>query len=194
MWYSAPSILSLLACHGQLDQAGSHEPRLVLFAGEVFPIAMLRRLRGAWPNATMWNLYGPTETNVCTAYEIPRQIAEDQTEPFPIGWVCKPNRARVIDERGDDVDPGSLGELIIAGPAVMRGYFGQPEMTSAAMITDGDGVNWYRTGDLARDAGDGCYQFHGRRDRMVKKRDTGSSWERSNRPCTGTTEWTGRGW
>ena len=59
---------------------------------------------------------------------------------------------------------------MIAGPGVMRGYFGQPELTAAAFFVDDDGTRWYRTGDLVSDDGTGCFQFHGRRDRMVKKR------------------------
>jgi acyl-coenzyme A synthetase/AMP-(fatty) acid ligase len=52
----------------------------------------------------------------------------------------------------------------------MRGYFGNPELTERAFLTDETGVRWYRTGDLVVDDGTGCYAFHGRRDRMVKKR------------------------
>ena len=52
----------------------------------------------------------------------------------------------------------------------MRGYFGQPDLTAAAFLVDDDGTQWYRTGDLVKDVGAGCFQFHGRRDRMVKKR------------------------
>ncbi len=170
VWYSAPSILALLAQHGRLDRPGFRAPRLVLFAGEVFPVAALARLRTLWPAAAMWNLYGPTETNVCTAYPIPATIPADRTEPYPIGPVCPPLRARVVDEHGRDVPPGMLGELLIAGPGVMRGYFGQPELTAAAFFVDDDGTRWYRTGDLVKDDGAGCFQFHGRRDRMVKKR------------------------
>jgi amino acid adenylation domain-containing protein len=170
VWYSAPSILALLAEHGKLGRPRFKAPRLVLFAGEVFPISGLSRLRRLWPDAAMWNLYGPTETNVCTAYPIPAQIQEDRTEPYPIGTVCAPLRARVVDEQGQEVEPGSLGELVISGPGVMRGYFGQPDMTAAAFLVDDDGSRWYRTGDLVTDSGDGCFQFHGRRDRMVKKR------------------------
>jgi amino acid adenylation domain-containing protein len=170
VWYSSPSILSMLTQTGGLERHDIDPPRLVLFAGEVFPIAALRRLRAIWPRAAMWNLYGPTETNVCTAYPIPAVIPQDQTDPFPIGRVCKPLRARVVDESGRDVATGDLGELIVAGPGVMRGYFGQPELTGAAFFVDQDGTRWYRTGDLVHDAGDGCFHFHGRRDRMVKKR------------------------
>ena len=115
-------------------------PRLVLFAGEVFPVAALARLKIFGQRPTMWNLYGPTETNVCTAYPIPATISPDRTEAFPIGPVCPPLRARVIDEHGRDVAPGSLGELVIAGPGVMRGYFGQPELTAAAFLVDDDGT------------------------------------------------------
>jgi amino acid adenylation domain-containing protein len=170
VWYSAPSILALLAQHGGLDRPAYRAPRLVLFAGEVFPVAALTRLRTLWPVAQLWNLYGPTETNVCTAYQIPAMIPPDRTEPFPIGPVCPPLRARVVDEHGRELPPGTLGELVIEGPGVMRGYFGQPEQTAAAFFADDDGTRWYRTGDLVKDLGAGCFQFHGRRDRMVKKR------------------------
>jgi amino acid adenylation domain-containing protein len=170
VWYSAPSILSLLAEHGGIDRPGFRAPRLVLFAGEAFPIVPLSRLRAAWPSAAMWNLYGPTETNVCTAFRIPERFLDDQTEPFPIGSVCPPLLARAVDEHGREVSGSARGELQIAGPGVMRGYFGQPELTAAAFAVDGDGTRWYRTGDLVTDLGGGCFQFHGRRDRMVKKR------------------------
>ena len=148
----------------------THAPRLVLFAGEVFPIEALKRLRNLWPSTTLWNLYGPTETNVCTAHRVPDIIPPDHTEPMPIGRVCAPHRARVVDESGDDVGSGAIGELWIAGPGVMLGYFGRPDLTDAAFLVDPSGTRWYRTGDLVADEGDGVYRFHGRRDRMVKKR------------------------
>lgn len=170
VWYSAPSILALLAEHGGIDRPGFPSPRLVLFAGEVFPIRHLRRLRQLWPDAILWNLYGPTETNVCTAQPIPEVIPEDQTGPYPIGKVCEPLRARVVDEHGQDVGVGEEGELIIAGPGVMRGYFDRPELSAKAFFQGDDGTSWYRTGDLVTDDGDGCYLFRGRRDRMIKKR------------------------
>ena len=170
VWYSAPSILALMTQHGKLDRPGYKAPRLVLFAGEVFPVAALARLRTLWPVAAMWNLYGPTETNVCTAYPIPATIHCDRTDPFPIGPACPPLRARVVDEHGRELPPGMLGELLIEGPGVMSGYFGRPDLTVAAFFVDDDGSRWYRTGDLVKDVGAGCFQFHGRRDRMVKKR------------------------
>lgn len=170
VWYSAPSILALMAEHGALEGPDAREPRVVLFAGEVFPVRPLKRLRTLWPSASLWNLYGPTETNVCTAYHVPATIAEDRNAPLPIGPVCPPLRARVVDEQGRDVPVGGEGELVITGAGVMRGYFGRPDLNEAAFLHDADGTAWYHTGDLVVDDGTGCFTFRGRRDRMVKKR------------------------
>ena len=54
------------------------------------PIGPLRKLRELWPEASLWNLYGPTETNVCTAYPIPATIPDGRTTPFPIGRSALP--------------------------------------------------------------------------------------------------------
>jgi amino acid adenylation domain-containing protein len=169
VWYSAPSILALLAEYGGIGATGFPAPRLVLFAGEVFPVGPLRKLRDAWPSARLWNLYGPTETNVCTAFAIPEAVADNRDIPFPIGSACPPARSKVVDERGRPVPAGTVGELVVAGPGVMLGYFGRPDLTARAFFLDDEGA-WYRTGDLVTDDGQGCHHFHGRRDRMVKKR------------------------
>jgi amino acid adenylation domain-containing protein len=170
VWYSAPSILALMTELGGLDARDYRAPRVVLFAGEVFPIKHLRRLRRLWPSAAFWNLYGPTETNVCTAFRVPDMIPDDRADPYPIGHACPPLRARVVDESGRDVPVGSEGELVIAGPGVMHGYHGRPDLDARAFFHTPDGDAWYRTGDLVVDDGNGCFAFHGRRDRMVKKR------------------------
>ena len=169
VWYSAPSILAMLADFGAIAATHFPAPRLVLFAGEVYPIDSLRKLREAWPAATLWNLYGPTETNVCTAQAIPAVIPADVDAPYPIGAACSGASARVVDEHGRPVPEGAIGELIVNGPSVMLGYFGRPDLTAKAFFLDDRGA-WYRTGDLATDLGGGVYRFHGRRDRMVKKR------------------------
>jgi amino acid adenylation domain-containing protein len=165
VWYSAPSILVLLCDYALRSGRVLHSPRLVLFAGEVFPARPLRTLRRLWPTADLWNLYGPTETNVCTAYEVPTEL-DNSDETLPIGRVCPPLESRVVDELGRDLPTGALGELVIRGPGLMRGYFGRPELTARAFFRVA-GEAWYRTGDLVADDG---YHFHGRRDRMVKKR------------------------
>lgn len=171
VWYSAPSILSLMAQYGKLETFDYSALRTVLFAGEVFPVKHLRALRHLWPDKAFYNLYGPTETNVCTFYRIPDRIADDRTDPFPIGRVCSNCRDLVLDENHKPVPEGEEGILFIhaSGP-VMIGYWNNPEMNAKVFYTDERGQPWYRTGDVVRRDPGGDYIFLGRRDRMVKRR------------------------
>lgn len=169
VWYSAPSILALLAQYGKLEAYDYSALRLVLFAGEVFPIKYLKLLQSHWPHPRYFNLYGPTETNVCTYLEAPATLPPEQNEPLTIGRVCAHCRALVVDEAGQTVPPGAEGELCIAGPSVLPGYWGLPEQTAKAFLLR-DGERWYRTGDVVVEQSDGQFKFLGRRDRMVKKR------------------------
>ena len=167
-WYSVPSILSLMAEHGRLQEHDHGSLRVVCFAGEVFPIPGLRSLRSSWGGAEFWNLYGPTETNVCTAHRIPDLIEPDRIDPYPIGRPCDHCEVRIVDERGLNVEPGSLGRIVCRGGPVMRGYWGRrAEDTAAFLHLDGD--RWYDTGDLGASNEEGEIVFHGRRDRMVKR-------------------------
>lgn len=170
VWYSAPSILSLLAQYGDLDKRDLSSLRLVLFAGEVFPVKHLRGVKALVPRPRYFNLYGPTETNVCTYYEIPQVIPDERTEPYPIGKTCEQLQSRVVDGDGRDVADHEEGELCIAGPNVMQGYWNLPEQTARCFLVDGAGRRWYRTGDVVRADREGDFIFLGRRDRMVKRR------------------------
>ncbi|HUE95294.1 MAG TPA: amino acid adenylation domain-containing protein [Longimicrobiaceae bacterium] len=168
VWYSTPTILRLLVEFGELEEHPTPDLRLVLFAGEVFPIRQLRALMEARPGPDYWNLYGPTETNVCTAFRIPAEIPPERAEPYPIGGPVSGDRAGVRDPEGRVAAVGEEGELWVAGPSVMLGYWNLPERTAEAFVEEA-GVRWYRTGDVVRETGDG-FEFLGRRDRMVKRR------------------------
>jgi amino acid adenylation domain-containing protein len=168
VWYSTPSILSMLAQYGKMQRHSYEALRVVLFAGEVFPVKHLRALKELLPSPAYYNLYGPTETNVCTWFRLPSEVEPDRTEPYPIGKICKHLLGRVVDGDGNDVV--GEGELCIAGPAVMREYWNLPELTARAFLVDGEGVRWYRTGDIVTPDQRGDLRFVGRRDRMVKRR------------------------
>lgn len=170
VWYSTPSTLGMLAQYGRLERHDLSALRLVLFAGEVFPVPALRALTAALPAPRYFNLYGPTETNVCTYFELPRAIEPSRATPFPIGRTCSHLRSMVVDPAGRPVARGEEGELVISGPAVMSGYWNLPERNAEAFLVDPAGTRWYRTGDLVVEGPDGVHEFHGRRDRMVKRR------------------------
>ena len=170
VWYSTPSILALLTGYGKLDGLDLGALRLILFAGEVFPVGQLRALTELLPAPRYYNLYGPTETNVCTWYEVRPPVPPERTEPYPIGRICPPLRGRVVDEEDRDVEQGAEGELVVAGPGVMSGYWNLQERNARAFLVDENDERWYRTGDIVVEDEDGDYIFHGRRDRMVKRR------------------------
>ncbi len=169
VWYSAPSALAALADFGRLERHDASALRLVLFAGEVFPARALAKLRGLWPHPAYANLYGPTETNVCTWYGVPPDWTASDG-PLPIGIACPHYRDRIVDPEGGDLPAGAEGELCLAGDGVMAGYWGRPEETAKAFHVDGSGTRWYRTGDVVRRDEAGLLRFLGRRDRMVKRR------------------------
>jgi amino acid adenylation domain-containing protein len=170
VWYSTPSILSLLTQFGKMEQYDFSSLRICLFAGEVFPIKHLKTLKTLLPDPLYYNLYGPTETNVCTYYPIPHHIPESQTKPFPIGKTCSHLESIVVDQNGQQVKQGEEGELCIFGPGVTQGYWNLPERTTKAFLIDAQGRNWYKTGDIVIEEEDGNYTYIGRLDRMVKKR------------------------
>jgi amino acid adenylation domain-containing protein len=170
VWYSTPSILSLLTQYGKLETHDLSSLRLVLFAGEVYPIVHLRALRQRIPAPTYFNLYGPTETNVCTFYELPPPAEDDRNEPYPIGIACPHYEALIVNAEGREVEKGKEGELLIRGDGVMQGYWNLPEQNQQAFFDLGERGRWYRTGDLVAELPDGNLRFIGRKDRMVKKR------------------------
>ncbi|HEX9484894.1 MAG TPA: amino acid adenylation domain-containing protein [Gemmatimonadaceae bacterium] len=170
IWYSTPTVLTLLAQYGKLDRHDLSALRIVFFAGEVFPVKHLRLVTSMLSWAKFYNLYGPTETNVCAWYPIPDRIPEDRDTPFPIGYVCDHLSARIVDEHDAAVKVGDEGELCIAGDNVLTGYWNLPERNAIAFLTEPDGTKFYRTGDIVVDDGSGCLDFIGRRDRMVKRR------------------------
>lgn len=169
VWYSTPSILTLLMQFGRLDTHDVSSLRLVLFAGEVFPVKHLRAVQQQWRRPAYYNLYGPTETNVCTFAQIPARIPDDRDTPYPIGFACGHCEPMVLDGQEHEVAPGDEGLLYIAGPSVFQGYWNRPEMNATIFLERG-GRRWYNTGDVVRWDDDDGFIYVGRRDRMVKRR------------------------
>jgi len=170
VWYSVPSVLTRLVLYGNLHQFDLSGLRTILFAGEVFPVRHLRRLMESIPHAAYWNLYGPTETNVCTSYKV-ESLDRGQMEPVPVGKPCDHYEMFVLDEQGRLVEKGGIGELCVCGSGLMSGYWGLPERTEQSLTTRPDGTGlMYRTGDLVSELADGNYRFLGRRDNQIKSR------------------------
>ncbi|NJN44485.1 MAG: amino acid adenylation domain-containing protein [Anaerolineae bacterium] len=134
---------------GKLERYDYSSLRIVLFAGEVFPIKFLRLLKTSLPHPRYFNLYGPTETNVCTYHEIPTIIPDDMTKPFPIGSACSHYEMKVFDDYGNQVAMGEEGELCGHGLGMLEGYWNLPERTANAFLVDPHGKNGTRLETLS---------------------------------------------
>jgi amino acid adenylation domain-containing protein len=159
IWYAVPSALILMVDQGGLLEQPELPLRVVVFAGEPYPIRQLRRLRQGLPGVRLFNWYGPTETNVCTGYEV-GEIERDRAAPVPIGHAASGDRVWAVREDGSAAGIGEEGELLVSGPTVCLGYWGAAPR----------GDQPYRTGDIVRLQDDGEYVYVGRRDHMVKIR------------------------
>lgn len=174
VWYSVPSALIRILLHGEPERFKYERLRAVLFAGEVFPVKHLRAVMDVLGAADFHNLYGPTETNVCTHYAVPRPLP-DEVEDLPIGPACENMEAIALTDDGERAGMGEEGELLVRGPCVMLGYWGLPDRTAQSMGQNPLHADFqdpvYRTGDRVRVlGGEEGFQFLGRRDHMVKVR------------------------
>ncbi|HKM76093.1 MAG TPA: amino acid adenylation domain-containing protein [Candidatus Bathyarchaeia archaeon] len=173
VWYSVPTVLTLLVLYGNLTAHNLSPLRTIIFAGEVFPTKYLRMLMAALPQARYMNWYGPSETNVCTFYEV-KQLDPNQIAPIPIGKACGNSDVFAVNSSGKRVKAGESGELYVRGPSLMQGYLGQPEKTAKVLVRNPFNSAFdelvYRTGDIVTFDPDGNYVYLGREDGMIKTR------------------------
>jgi amino acid adenylation domain-containing protein len=159
-WYSVPSALIMMQLRGKLGEHDLSALKHVIFAGEVMPKPALQAIVILLPRATYTNLYGPTETNVCTYHRVSAgDLASDS--PVPIGVPISDTRIWISED----------GELLVAGPTVTTGYYGDAAKTAERLVPAPDGAGRaYRTGDRVTRRPDGVLMFEGRLDRMIKCR------------------------
>lgn len=103
--------------------------------------------------------YGMAEANSHVAATPPFEAGDNCC-----GWVLPPVKHRLVDEDGRDVQRGQPGELLLKGPNLLKGYWNDPEATSAAFTSDG----WFRTGDVLRKGKWGMLFFVGRSATIIK--------------------------
>ena len=147
----------------------------ILSGGEAMTRSLADRLLECC--ASLWNMYGPTETTIWSAVD----RVEPGTDAVSIGYPIANTQIYITDERsnrkGDvlrQVPVGQPGEILIGGDGLARGYLNRVEMTAQRFVPDPfsakPGARLYKTGDLARLMPDGSIQFIGRVDNQVKIR------------------------
>lgn len=174
VWYSVPSILSMMAKQRNFESRQFDSLRLVVFAGEVFPVKYLKIWLEVASNTAFLNWYGPTETNVVTSYTVDDSPAELDA-PVPIGKPTSNADLFCVSDQGETIKTtGEVGELFARGPCVALGYWGDEEKTNQRFLPN-SAQSWlrdrvYKTGDLVYLDDDGNYVYKGRIDHQIKCR------------------------
>ncbi|NOQ36980.1 MAG: AMP-binding protein, partial [Methylococcaceae bacterium] len=129
-FYTVPSLLSFLALKGNLANTNLKTLRQILFAGEVFPTEPLTKLANLLPDTELYNLYGPTETNVCCYWHVDRNRLET-SQNIPIGIAAAEAELSIAEN----------GELWVKSLNNFSGYWQQGKLI-ARNLEDA-----YATGD-----------------------------------------------
>jgi non-ribosomal peptide synthetase component F len=170
IWW-ATSAVNLVANSGILEIDPPRYVRIVTFGGESILPKQLNAWRKAVPNATLVNVYGPTEVTVdCTYYVIDREFGDSDT--IPIGRHCENKNVLVLKDDKREAAIGETGELCMRGSGLSLGYYNDSERTASAFVQNplhnlyADRI--YRTGDLVKYNERGELVFVSRKDFQIK--------------------------
>ena len=171
MIYWVPSALCIVANLRALGRVEVPSLNKILFAGEVMPTKQLNMWIRSFPNCLFANLYGPTETtDICAFYRVNRTLSDN--EPVPMGKACHNTGLLVLNEKGELVENGQVGELCVYGSTLAYGYYNNREKTVAAFVQnplhDCYPETIYRTGDLVRYNEYGELMYVSRKDFQIK--------------------------
>ena len=172
VWFSVPLVLIQLLLNGGIEKRDYSSLKWVLFSGEVFTTKHLRSLMKLWPGKKYSNIYGPTELNQCTNYDL--EVPPISDEPIPIGTVWGNTEYKILDTNDVEVSFGESGLLVVRSATMMKGYWNNTSLTEGSLyketIAPGMVNIFYRTGDLVRLNDEGALLFLGRNDRQIKIR------------------------
>jgi amino acid adenylation domain-containing protein len=156
-----PSHLLSLITHDKAEEL-LPEKTLIL-GGESIPTELIEKIRSLKQDLIILNHYGPTETTIGVCTQEIESI--DKMDKIPIGKVLGNNTIRIENSNGESLPQGLVGEIVIYGSNVSRGYL---QVFSDKFTQNSTGIRGYRTSDLGRFNFDGELEFLGRKDRQIK--------------------------
>jgi len=161
-----PTIASILL---QLNLANFSFPQLryITNTAAALPVAHIRKLRQLFPHVTLYSMYGLTECKR-VSYLPPDQI---DIRPNSVGRGMPNEEVYIVDDQGNRAPTGAVGELVVRGSNVMKGYWDLPEETDKVLRPGPlPGERVLYTGDLFRADDEGFLYFVGRKDDIIKTR------------------------
>jgi acyl-CoA synthetase (AMP-forming)/AMP-acid ligase II len=162
-----PTLAAMLLQMKQIQPGQFPHLRYLTNTAAALPPSHIQRLRELFPQAKVYSMYGVTECKRCT-WLPPEQL---DVRPASVGIPIPGTEAWIVDEAGERVPPGTVGELVIRGPHVMKGYWENEEATRRALRAGP--YAWEKvlhTGDLFRADEEGYLYFVARMDDIIKTR------------------------
>ncbi|HSS11284.1 MAG TPA: AMP-binding protein [Acidimicrobiales bacterium] len=162
-----PTMFALLFGLKSLDRYDLNSLRYVTNAAAPLPLHHVKAVRAAFPQAKFFSMYGQTECKRA-CYLPPEEL---DRRPDSVGIAIPGTEVYVADHDGHGVAPGTIGELVVRGSHLMRGYWGLPDETAKRLRpgpTPGERVMY--TGDLFRTDDEGFLYFVSREDDIIKSR------------------------
>ena len=130
---------------------------MCISGGAALPVEVLRGFEEAF-GVPVLEGYGLSETSPVASFNLPGR----ERKPGSIGTPIRDVQMRVVDKEDHEVPQGEVGEIVIRGPNVMKGYWQRPEATAEAL-----GGGWFHTGDLARVDEDGYFYIVDRKKDLI---------------------------
>jgi len=152
-----PTMYAAILHHPEADPAMAATLRVCVSGGASMPVEIMRGFEEKF-GCIILEGYGLSETSPVASFNHPDKVRK----PGSIGTPVEGVQLRLVDDAGQTVPDGEIGEIAIRGHNVMKGYWGKPEATAEA-ITDG----WFRTGDLAKVDSDGYYYIVDRKKDLI---------------------------
>jgi len=154
---SVPAVFYLAVNQPNFPQVDTRGVRWILYGGAPTASDLVARILEAFPNARIGNGFGLTESSSVATF-LPHEFA--RLRPDSVGFA-----APVVDLKLDDVaDSSDVGELLIRGPNIVKGYWNKSQATAETFVDD-----WLRSGDLARIDEQGFVQIVDRKKDMVNR-------------------------
>jgi long-chain acyl-CoA synthetase len=162
-----PTIAAMLLRMETLASYDTHSLRYITSTGAALPPAHILRLRGLFPHARLFSMFGLTECKR-VSYLSPDEL---ESRPASVGKPMPNCSVSVVDEQGREVAPHQMGQLVVWGANVMQGYWNDPELTARTYRSGRHpGERLLYTGDYFRRDEEGFLYFLGRKDDMIKTR------------------------
>jgi amino acid adenylation domain-containing protein len=166
VWHSVPSLFRFFT--GALTgEDYFNDIRWVLLGGEPLRPHDLELFKSYFPNATLANVYGQTESSVSSICMLTSQNTFDD---ISLGKPLDETDIFLVDKDGDIVEEVGLGEIVMASDYIARGYWKDKKTSEEVFLHDDELGRLYMTGDLGRLTGRGVIKIMGRKDHQVKIR------------------------